>query len=70
MVIQSQGGSVDSNDISNSLNNGEIFKSLSVENDSGEVTSISSSLLVFDMKTRVNNFEGADVLILVGFVGE
>ena len=70
MVIKSESGSVDSNDISNSLNDGEIFESLGIQNDGGVVSAISGSLLVLNVEGGINNFEGADVLILVGLVWE
>ena len=61
---------MDSNDIPDSLNDGEIFESLGVEDDGGEVSAISGSFLVLHVETCVNHLEGADVLILVGLVGE
>ena len=61
---------MDSNDISNSLNNGEIFESLGVEDKSSIVTGVTGSLLTLDVETGVDDLEGADVAVLVGLVGE
>ncbi len=64
MVVESQGGSVDSDDISDSVNDGEIFESLGEEDKGGEVAVVSSSLGVFDVKTLVDDLEGTNVSIV------
>lgn len=70
MVVESEGGSVDSDDISKSGNNGEIFKSLGIDDESGVVAGISSSFLTLKVEAGVNDLQGADVLVFVGLVRE
>jgi hypothetical protein len=70
VVVESEGSSVNSDDISKSLNNGEIFESLGVQNQGSVVAGISASLLALDIETWVNNLKGANVSVLIGLVGE
>ena len=61
---------MDSDDISKSGNNGEIFKSLGIDDESGVVAGISSSFLTLKVEAGVNDLQGADVLVFVGLVRE
>ena len=70
VVVESEGGSVHSDDISDSLDDRQVFESLSVEHQSGIVTGIPSALLALDVERWVHNLEGADVSVLVGLVWE
>ena len=70
VVVEPEGGSVNSDHISDFLDDGEIFEPLGVEDHGGEVASVSGSFLVLDMETAVHNFEGANVLVCVCLVGE
>ncbi len=64
MVVESEGGSVDSDDISDSVDDGEIFESLGEEDEGGEVAVISGCLGVLDVKTLVDDLEGTDVSVI------
>lgn len=70
VVVESEGSSVDSDDVSDSLDDWQIFESLGVENEGGVVAGVSGSLLVFDVEGWINDLEGADVSLLVGLVWE
>ena len=61
---------MDSDDVSDSLDDWQIFESLGVENKGGIVAGVTSSLLVLDVEGWINDLEGADVSLLVGLVGE
>jgi hypothetical protein len=65
VVVKSEESSVDSDHVSDLLNNGEIFESLGIQDQGGEIRSISSSLLVFDVETGIDDLQGADVLVLI-----
>ena len=56
-IVESEGGSVDTDDVSNSGDDGEIFESLGVENEGGIVAGITSSLLALNVEALVNNLE-------------
>ena len=57
VVVESQGASVHSQDISNSSHNWQVFKSLSIQHHIGVITSISSLLLVFEEQSGVYHFQ-------------
>jgi hypothetical protein len=52
------------------LDDGQIFEPLGVENKGGVVAGVTGSLLILDMEGWINDFEGADVSLLVGLVWE
>ena len=56
-IVESKGGSVDTDDISNSGDDGEIFESLGIEDEGSVVAGISSSLLALNVEALVNNLE-------------
>jgi hypothetical protein len=64
VVVESEGGSVDSDDISDSVDDGEIFESLGEEDKGGEIAVISSSLGVLNVKALIDDLEGTDVSIV------
>lgn len=70
MVVESEGGSVDSDDISYSLDNGEIFELCCIQNKGCIVAGVTSSLGVFQVEGCIDDFQGADVLFFVGLVWE
>ena len=70
VVVESESGSVDSDDVSDSLDDWEIFESLGVENEGGIVAGVTGSLLVLDVEGWINDLEGADVSIRAGLVWE
>jgi hypothetical protein len=70
VVVESEGSSVDSDDVSDSVNDGQIFESLGEEDEGGEVAVFSGSLGVLDVKTLVDDLEGTDVSVVGGLVGE
>lgn len=61
---------MDSDDISDPVDDGQIFESLGEENKGGKVAVVSGSLLVLDVETLVDDLEGADVSAVTGLVGE
>ena len=61
---------MDSDDVSNSVDDGEIFESLGVEHQGSVVAGITSSLLALEVEGRIYDLERADVSLLVGLVGE
>lgn len=61
---------MNSNHISDSVNNGEIFKCFCKDGKGSVIACITGSLLVLNVKTGVNNFEVAKVKSILGFVGE
>ena len=63
-VEKSEVGSVNSNDISESVNDWEVFESLSI-NDNGSVI-----VLCLLVESWVDNFKGANVSLAVDFVWE
>lgn len=69
MFVESEDGSVDSDDITNSVDNGKIFEFVSVE-DEGGIVVFASRFLSLDVDRWVNDLEGADESLLVGLVGE
>ena len=56
-IVESKGGSVDTDNISNSGDDGEIFESLGIEDEGSVVAGISSSLLALNVEALVNNLE-------------
>lgn len=64
-VVEAESSSVDSNDVTKASDDGEIFESLGVENEGGELV-----VLALVVKAGINDLEGADVSLLVGLVGE
>ena len=46
---------MDSNDVSDSVDDGEIFESLGVQNEGSIVAGVSSSLLVLEVERRIND---------------
>ena len=69
-VVQAEGCSVHTDDVSKFADDGEIFEALGVEDKGGEVTGISGSLLGLDVEAGVDDLKRADVSVLVGLVGE
>jgi hypothetical protein len=61
---------VHTDDVTEAGDNGEVFESLGVEDEGGVVRSITGSLLGLDVERRIDDFEGANVSLLVGLVGE
>ena len=61
---------MDTDDISETGDDGQVFESLGVEDEGGVVRSITGSLLGLDVERRIDDLEGADVSLLVGLVGE
>lgn len=70
LIVDSELSSVNSNHISDSVNNGEIFKCFCKDGKGSVIACITGSLLVLNVKTGVNNFEVAKVKSILGFVGE
>ena len=70
MVVESKSSSVNSNNISESGYNWEIFESLCVEDQSGIVTGVASAFLSLEVKTGVDDLQRAYVFIFVGLVRE
>ena len=61
---------MNTDDVSEAGDDGEILESLGVEDEGGEVAGVSSSLLGLDVEAGVNDLERADVSVLVGLVWE
>jgi hypothetical protein len=61
---------VDTDDISETGDDGQVFESLGVEDESGIVAGVSGSLLGLDVEAGINDLERADVSLVVGLVGE
>ena len=67
-VVEAESGSVDTDDVAESGDDGEVLEALGVEDDGGELRAL--ALLVLDVKRGIHNLEGADISVLVGLVGE
>ena len=61
---------MDTDDISKAGDDGQVFESLGVENESGIVAGVSGSLLRLDVEAGINDLERADVSLVVGLVWE
>ena len=61
---------MDTDDISETGDDGQVFESLGVEDESGVVAGVSGSLLGLDVEAGINDLERADVSLVVGLVGE
>ena len=61
---------MDSDDVSKSVNDGEIFESLCVQDKGGVIAVITSSLLLLEVERWINDLKRADVSLLVGLVWE
>ena len=61
---------MNTDDVTEAGDDGEVFEALGVEDKGGVVRSITSSLLGLDVEGRINDLERADVSVLVGLVGE
>lgn len=61
---------MDTDDVTEAGDDGEVFESLGVEDEGGVVRSVTGSLLGLDVEGRINDLERADVSVLVGLVGE
>ena len=61
---------MDTDDISETGDDGQVFESLGVEDESGIVAGVSGSLLGLDVEAGINDLERADVSLVVGLVGE
>lgn len=59
-----------SDDVSDSLDNGEIFEFVGIENEGGIVAGVTCTFGVLEEKGVINDFQGANVSIFVSFVGE
>lgn len=66
--VDAEGGSVDADDIANAVGDWEILEALGVDYDGGVV--IFSGLVTLLVEGGVDDFEGANILLLVDFVGE
>jgi hypothetical protein len=69
-VVEAEGSSVDTDDVTEAGDNGEIFESLGVEDEGSVVRSVTGALLGLDVEGGIDDLEGADVSVLVGLVGE
>lgn len=69
-VVEAEGGSVDTDDVTEAGNDGEVLEALGIENKGSEVASVASALLRLNVEAGVDDLEGADVSLLVGLVGE
>jgi hypothetical protein len=69
-VVEAEGRSVYTDDVTKASDNGEVFESLGVEDESGVVAGVSGSLLRLDVEAGINDLERADVSLVVGLVGE
>lgn len=69
-LVDSNDGSVNSDDVSNSVDDWEIFEFVGVNDNSGVVRGVSSSLGGFDVDGWVDNLQGADIGLLVDLVWE
>ena len=57
---------MNSDNVSDSVNNGKIFESVSVKNEGGiVVTAVTSSFSSLDVEGRINELEGAEISILL-----
>lgn len=63
-VVESQDGAVYSDDISDSLHDGQVFEP------SGVQDQLSPRVLLSRRDGRVSDLQGADVLVVIGLVGE
>ena len=54
-VVKAEGRSVNTNDVTEAGDNGEVFESLGVEDKSGVVRSITGSLLGLNVERRIND---------------
>ena len=59
---------MNADDVSDAVGDGEIFEMLGEDNDGSEV--VVSSLGTLLVEGGINNFEGANILLLAHFVGE
>lgn len=69
-VVEAEGSSVDTDDVTDSGDDGEVLESLGIQDDGGEVGAVAGALLALDVERGVDDLEGADVSVLVGLVGE
>ena len=65
IVVHSEGSSVESDNVSKSENDGKVFKSLGVDDDRGMAAALGAGV-----EARVDDFERADVELLVDLVRE
>jgi len=68
VVVETESDSVESDDITDSVNNGEVLESLGVDDNGGVV--VIGGLGTRGVERRIDDLEGANVGILVGFVWE
>ena len=68
VLVESEGSPVDSQDIANSVHNGEVFESLGVDDNGSEV--VVAGLGTLSVERVVDDLDGADVLVLVDLVGD
>jgi hypothetical protein len=64
VVVESERGAMDADDVSNSVDNREVLEAAGIQDDGGVVSGLGA------VQARVDNFEGADEAALVDFVGE
>jgi len=69
-LVNSNDSSVNSNNVSDSVDDWEIFEFVGVDDNGGVVRGVSSSLGRFDVNGWVDNLQGADVSLLVNLVWE
>ena len=65
VVVHSKGSSVESDNVSKSENDGKVFESLGIDDNRGMAAALGASI-----EARVDNFERADVELLVDLVRE
>jgi len=66
--VDAEGGSVDADDIANAVGDWEILEALGVDYDGGIVVFSGFGTLL--VEGGVDDFKGANILLLVDFVGE
>ena len=64
VVVESERGAMDADDVANSVDNGEVFEPGGIQDNGGIVSALGA------VQAGVDNFEGADEASLVDFVGE
>jgi len=69
-IVETEGGSVDTDDVSKASDYRQILESLGVEDEGCVVAGIARPLLGLDVETGINNLEGTDVSLIVGLVRE
>ena len=66
--VDAEGGSVEADDVTNAVGDWEILEAIGVYDDGGVV--VVAGLVTLLVEGGVDDFEGADILFRVDFVGE